>query len=130
MLKPLRLSLLTAILAASACGAAHAESLSCRSVNGNVTCVGSGAMSCQTVNGQTTCIGGNGAVVQRFGGAPLSPPSIMPEEAEPEDEAIPLPRTRGGRLLMERRGPGGWMTIERDGTRLRLRSDHLAIDRD
>ncbi len=129
MLKPFRLSLLTALLAASACSAAGAESLSCRSVDGNVTCAGRGAYSCQTVNGQTTCIGGNGSVVQRFG-APLPDPSAMPEEAEPEEEAAPMPRPRGGHLLLERRGPAGWMMIEREGTRLRLRSDRLSIDRD
>ena len=134
MPKPLRLFLLTAILATAASGAVQAESLSCQSINGNINCAGRGAMSCQTVNGRTTCVGGNGAIVQQFGSAPRSAPMLVPDEAVPDDdgpdeEAIPMPRSRG-RMQIERRGPAGWMTIERDGSRLRLRSDRLSIDRD
>lgn len=99
---------------------AGAEELACRSVNGNVTCSGSGAVACQTVNGQTTCTGGNGAVVQRFGRS-VAPPSILPP-----GEAEDMPE----RLFLDRRSPPGWMSIERDGTRLRLRSERLSIDRD
>ncbi len=116
---PMRLPLAALILMGLS-AAAGAEQLVCRSFNGNVTCSGSGAVSCQTVDGQTVCTGGNGAVVQRFGRS-IPPPAMLPS---PEDEEAPT------RLYLERRSPGGWMTIERDGTRLRLRSEHLSIDRD
>jgi len=47
---------------------ASAETLRCRSVNGNVTCAGSGGVSCQTVDGKKVCVSGGGDVVQEFGG--------------------------------------------------------------
>jgi hypothetical protein len=112
---------LAALILALPMASAGAESLSCRSVNGNVTCSGSGAVACQTVNGQTTCTGGNGAVVQRFGRS-VAPPVIVPD-AEMDEDLPP-------RLFLDRRSAPGRMTIERDGTRLRLRSDRLSIDRD
>jgi hypothetical protein len=121
--------------------AAAAETLRCRSVNGNTTCSGTGAVSCQTVNGRTTCVGGNGAVVQQFGGttpAP-APPSVEGEDeaAEPGWRERTGPRARPGgaggerRLSIERRGPGGsWLSLEREGGRMRLRTDSYAVDLD
>jgi hypothetical protein len=114
--------ILAAMLVLAGLGPATAESLSCRSVNGNVTCSGSGAASCQTVDGQTVCTGGNGAIRQGFGARSVTPPVIIEED----DDAAALPP----RLFLDRRGPAGRLTIERDGTRLRLRSDRLSIDRD
>lgn len=46
---------------------AHAETLRCQSINGNVNCAGSSGVSCQTINGKTVCISGHGGVVQSFG---------------------------------------------------------------
>jgi len=127
-----RLSLLAALAALPALAPAMAETLRCRSVNGNITCSGSGSVSCQTVNGRTTCVGGNGAVVQQFGGPPSTePPAIMDEEDEPalEEEALSAPRSRD-RLSIERRSPHAWMSLQRDGSRLRLRTDRLSIELD
>lgn len=126
-----RMSLLAALAALLSLAPAMAETLRCRSVNGNITCSGSGAVSCQTVNGRTTCIGGNGAVMQQFGGPPPSEPPTITEEDEPalEDEAPPAPRPRD-RLSIERRGPHAWLSLQRDGARLRLRTDRLSIDLD
>lgn len=139
MPKPTHLSLLTALAAALSFGPAMAETLRCRSVNGNTTCSGSGAVSCQTINGRTTCISGGGGIVQQFGGTP-APPSIEPH-VEPDDEAEPDPRAErpplrrrpGGsnRLSIERRGPqGSWLSLEREGGRLRVRTENLAVDLD
>ena len=72
-------------------GAASAGSLTCRSVNGNVSCVGPGGTSCQTVDGRTVCVGGNGDAVQAFGGG--QPPPDLPELGDdggaPDDAAVP-----------------------------------------
>jgi len=59
------------------CGgvSASAETLRCRSVNGNLNCAGSDGVSCQTVNGKTVCVSGHGDVVQSFGNGPPSDPS-------------------------------------------------------
>jgi hypothetical protein len=65
----IRVAIAIAMLATGLATSASAESLRCRSVNGNVTCSGSGAVSCQTINGHKTCVAGNGQVVQSFGGA-------------------------------------------------------------
>lgn len=126
-----RISLLAALVATLSLAPAIAETLRCRSVNGNVTCSGSGAVSCQTVNGRTTCIGGNGAVVQQFGGVPPTEPPAITKEDEPatEDEAPPAPSPQE-RLSIERRSPHAWMSLQRDGTRLRLRTNRLSIDLD
>jgi hypothetical protein len=141
MPKPIRLSPLAAALVVvfGLAPAAMAETLRCRSVNGNVTCAGSGAVSCQTVDGRTVCVGGGGALVQRFGGAPApEPPRIEPEE-EAEFAAPPREMRRprsglgtGGRLSLERRGgpAGGQLSLEREGSRLRLRTEGLVVDLD
>ena len=141
MPNPLRLSLLAGLVALAAAPAMAGETLRCRSVNGNVTCAGSGSMSCQTVDGRTTCVGGNGAVVQQFGGAGPrqgrpAPPPAPGAVAGPEGPAeAPPARDRRGqdgrrRLFIERHGPDGRLTLERDGTRLRLRSERLVLDTD
>ena len=111
------------------CAPAAAETLHCRSVNGNVTCAGDGAVSCQTVNGRTICTGNGGGIVQEFGSAPRRG---MPAEADepPEDGLREPPQPRARRLAIERRGPAGLLSVERDGTRLRLRTEQLSIDRD
>lgn len=112
------------------CAPAAAETLQCRSVNGNVTCAGDGAASCQTVNGRTVCTGQGGAIVQEFGGRPRrSPP---PETDEPAEELLlrEPPQAPARRLTIERRGSAGALSLERDGTRLRLRTEHLSVDRD
>jgi hypothetical protein len=46
---------------------AHAETLRCQSINGNLNCAGSSGVSCQTINGKTVCLSGHGDVVQSFG---------------------------------------------------------------
>ena len=111
------------------CTPAAAETLQCLSINGNVTCAGDGAVSCQTVNGRTVCIGSGGSIVQEFGSGPGR---RMPSEADesPEERLGHRPQPRAHRLAIERRGPTGFLSIERDGTRLRLRTEQLSIDRD
>jgi hypothetical protein len=91
-----------------------AAALRCASVNGNVSCSGSGAVSCQTVDGHKVCVGGDGAAVQSFGGQPMDE---MADDTADTDEA------NTSRPL---RNPG--LTLRRDGTRLHLRSDRLRID--
>ena len=143
MSKPTRLSLLAALATALfPVLPAMAETLHCRSVNGNTTCAGSGAVSCQTINGRTTCISGGGGVVQQFGAAPMpAPPSIAPPGAPPGDaedgaesrwqaERSPRPRPGGSRSIERRDSQGGWLSLQREGSRLRLRTESLAIDLD
>ncbi|MBK1656809.1 hypothetical protein [Paracraurococcus ruber] len=94
---------------------ARAETLRCQSVNGNVTCAGSGAASCQRVDGRTVCTSGQGGIVQEFGGRP---------------DAEAARRLAERRLRIERQGPAGALTLEREGGRLRLRTDRLDLDVD
>jgi len=49
------------------CLSAHADSLRCQSVNGNLNCVGSNGVACQTIDGKKVCVSGHGDVVQTFG---------------------------------------------------------------
>jgi hypothetical protein len=111
------------------CTPATAETLRCRSINGNVTCAGDGAASCQTVNGRTTCIGSGGGTMQEFGSTPRRG---MPSETDepPEERLGERPQPRARRLAIERRGPTGFLSVERDGTRLRLRTERLSIERE
>lgn len=133
------LSLFTATVALWAMldqGAA-AGSLSCRSVNGNVTCAGPDAASCQTVDGRTVCVGGGGDVLQMFGasgpdatGGPDG--SDQPLETEETDgEAVlppPVPQ-EPRRVVIERRGPWGeTFSLRREGRKLRVTTDRLSID--
>jgi len=69
MSQPFRILPLAALALAVVAAPAMAGTLRCRSVNGNVTCSGDGAVSCQTVNGRTVCVGGGGSAVQSFGGS-------------------------------------------------------------
>lgn len=111
---------------------AMAETLQCRSINGNVTCAGSGAASCQTVNGRTTCVSGGGGVVQHFGSARSAASGAAADEAvdhEAERREADDPVSRRG-LAIERRGPGAALSLQREGTRLRLRTERLAVDID
>ena len=129
---------LLASLAIGTIAAAHCETLRCRSVNGNVTCAGSGAVACQTVNGRTTC--SSGGVVQEFGARPGAlPPQIMTPRTErevepPRDDAAederPPPRPHARQLTIERQGPAGRLFLDHDGSRLRLRTEHQAMDLD
>jgi len=100
-----------ALLCAAAPGGA--ETLRCQSVNGNVTCAGSGGASCQRVDGRTVCVSGEGNIVQEFGGRP---------------DAEAARRLAERRLRIERQGPAGALTLEREGGRLRLRTDRLDLD--
>ncbi len=142
LLTPAAAALVVAFLGASA----SAEALRCRSFNGNVTCVGPGAASCQTVDGKTVCIGGNGDTVQVFGTGKPSPDVLeglfgkdhgeynAAEEARAAGEdgeaaAWPLTPPRSRRLSIERREPaGGSLSLEREGRKLRLRTDRLSVD--
>jgi hypothetical protein len=107
------------------CGvSASADTLRCQSVNGNLNCAGSSGASCQTVNGKTVCISGHGDVVQSFGHS--SPPDMSTDDTGDQDEDLPTPKQR-----LEQHGPAGRsMLLERDGTRLHVRSDWLSIDRE
>lgn len=106
------------------CGVACAGTMRCQSVNGNVNCAGSSGASCQTINGKTTCVSGDGDVVQSFGNK--ASPDTTGESADrhdPDDETI--------QQLLQQSGPNGHrMLIERDGTRLHLRTDWLSVDRE
>jgi hypothetical protein len=109
MTRVLRLASIALLCAAPA----FAETLNCRSLNGNVTCSGSGGASCQRVDGRTVCLSGDGSVLQQFGA----------EAPRGSAEA-------GRQLRIERRGLAGPLLLEREGGRLRLRTDRLDLDLD
>ena len=141
MLEPRPFALAFALVLAAA--SASGETLRCRSVNGNTTCSGSGAVSCQTVNGRTVCVGGHGAAVQSFGGGTPAPeelqgvpsdrdggPEVWGSKEDPDDDAPP--RRARPRLSIDRRDANGpVLSLERSEGRLRLhtRSTAIAIDR-
>ena len=117
-----------AVLALAAlASAASAGSLTCWSVNGNVTCAGSGGTSCQTVDGKTVCVGGNGDAVQVFGGG-QPPPDLDEDDGMPDDAAVPsVPPAP--RLRIERDGPGaGKLLLRREGRSLHLRTGGVSVD--
>ena len=70
------------------CGTAAANSLSCRSVNGNVVCAAPNARSCQTVDGKTVCTSGKGDALQIFGGVPSN---LFDPDLEEPDYELPEP---------------------------------------
>ena len=113
-----------------------AETLRCRSVNGNVTCAGSGAVSCQTVNGHKVCVGGGGDVVQSFGGAAepdatdqqgLRSGNESPDTDDLDEMTAPAPPA-DGKVPAKRSPHGHTMSLQRDGHSLHLRTDRLSID--
>jgi hypothetical protein len=99
---------------------ASADSMRCRSVNGNVTCAGDGAVSCQTVNGQRVCVSGKGDVVQSFGAGARD---------GAEDEGDDDDRSTGPPPSVRSRPQPRSFLLERDGARLHLRTGDLTIDR-
>jgi hypothetical protein len=112
MHRAFRLASLVLLGAGPLCLPAAAETMQCRSVNGNVTCSGSGGMSCQTVDGRTVCVSGKGEVVQEFGA----------RKPEPADQAA------ARRLWLERQGAAERLQLEREAGRLRLRTERLDLD--
>jgi hypothetical protein len=104
---------------------ASAETLRCQSVNGNVNCAGSGGVSCQTINGQKVCVSGHGGVVQSFGKTTPPDPSDDATGTEGLDDSPPARQQ-----LEQRDFHGRTMLLERDGTKLHLRTDWLSVDRE
>lgn len=105
------------------CGVASAGPMRCQSVDSNVNCAGSGAASCQTVNGKTTCVSGQGDVEQSFGNTAASDAAGDKGGHDAADGSL--------RQRLEQSGPNGRkILIERDGTKLHVRTDSLSIDRD
>jgi hypothetical protein len=112
------------------CGvSASAETMRCQSVNGNLNCAGSGGVSCQTVDGKKVCVSGHGDVVQSFGGGKSSGGD---DAGDAGDEGVDgAPSDPAMRQRLERLDPRGrGFLIQREGTKLHLRSDWLSIDRD
>jgi hypothetical protein len=107
---------------------ASAETMRCRSVNGNLNCAGSGGVSCQTVNGQKTCVSGHGDVVQSFGKSTASDLSADGADAEGLDDVPPAPVIKDRLEQHDRRGHT--LLMDRDGAKLHLRTDRLSVDRD
>ncbi|RAI58809.1 hypothetical protein [Roseicella frigidaeris] len=112
MHRALRLASLLLLGAGPLCQPAMAETLQCHSVNGNVTCSGSGGTSCQTVDGRTVCVSGKGDVVQEFG------------NRAPDQAGQPAAR----RLWLERQGAAGRLQLDREAGKLRLRTERLDLD--
>jgi hypothetical protein len=111
---------------------ASAETLRCQSVNGNLNCAGSGAVSCQTVDGKKVCTSGRGDVVQSFGKGTSSSSSSRDSGDGDDDEDLndtsPHPGTH---QHVDQHGPGGkTLQVDRDGTKLHVRTDKLSIDRE
>jgi hypothetical protein len=106
---------------------ASAETMRCQSINGNVNCAGSGAVSCQTIDGKKVCVSGHGDVVQSFGNRSSIDTDITAGDEDKDD-------TSQGPALeqhLERQDSRGrTLMLQRDGSRLHLRSDWLSIDRD
>jgi hypothetical protein len=135
----LRPFVLAFVLTVAACASASAETLRCRSVNGNTTCSGSGAVSCQTVNGRTVCVGGNGAAVQSFGADAPTREEMQElnrlDRDDLDDDAPPPPAKR--RLSVKRWDANGPVLSleqsagEQSAGRLRLhtRRTDVTIDR-
>jgi hypothetical protein len=121
------------------CGvSASAETLRCQSVNGNLNCAGPGGVSCQTVDGNKVCVSGHGDVVQSFGnsqssgniqsfGGSATRDDSM-GDGEGLDDAPPVPVVK--QRLEQRDARGRTLLLEREGTKLHLRSDRLSIDRE
>ncbi len=105
---------------------ASAETMRCQSVNGNLNCAGSSGVSCQTVNGKTVCVSGHGDVVQSFGNG--SSASSSEDADHPDDgksEPAPVIHQR-----LEQHGPANqMMLLERDASKIRLRTDWISLDR-
>ena len=119
----------TALAAVLLCGPAFAGSLRCRSVNGNVSCAGSGGTSCQTVDGRTVCVGGNGDAVQVFGGQPPPDPPDLGGDGGTADDGPAPPVPPAPRLRIERDGPGaGRLLLRREGRELHLRTNGVSVD--
>jgi len=101
--------LVLSILAAAAVVAARAgqaQSLTCRTVDGNTVCAGPGAVSCQTVNGRAVCAQGGHACPPGRGStgcndrAPIVEPqddksADNPDDADDDDASSPQPRLPG-----------------------------------
>lgn len=133
MTRILSLASLALLCAAPLCRPAGAETLQCRSVNGNVTCAGPGAASCQRVDGRTVCVSREGGIVQEFGARPPGRGRQAEAGDEPEERAAEARRRAPGaapRLRIERQGFAGPVVIEREGGRLRIHTDRLDLDRD
>jgi hypothetical protein len=66
----------------------HAQSLTCRSVNGNTVCAGPGATSCQTTNGRTICAQGAVPCLTGRGrdGCPEVPPGARQSDDMSDDD--------------------------------------------
>jgi hypothetical protein len=110
------------------CGlAASAETMRCQSVNGNVNCAGPGGVSCQTIDGKKVCVSGHGDVVQSFGKGTSSDSHDDDADDDGLDSASSQPALKE---RLERHNPHGALLLERDGTKLHLRTDWLSIDRD
>lgn len=115
------------------CGlSASAETMRCQSINGNLNCAGSNGVSCQTVDGKKTCVSGNGGVVQSFGGgSPSGDDTAIGDERSSDEGMGGAPSDPAMRQRFERIDPRGrGLLIQREGTKLHLRSDWLSIDRD
>jgi len=114
------------------CGvSASAETLRCQSVNGNLNCAGSDGVSCQTVNGKTVCVSGHGDVVQSFGNGPPSDTGGDDSDDAGSGGRGDVPPGPTIKERLERHDSSGHtLLLDRDGTRLHLRTDWLSIDRD
>lgn len=126
-----------AALAFLACtAAAEAGSLTCRSVNGNVTCAGPQGTSCQTVDGRTECVSGGGDVRQSFGGGQDAAPDALDEELAPAQDMpadaaeppVPPRRWLIERAQAARAAASAKVTVIRDGRRLHVDTGHALID--
>jgi hypothetical protein len=112
-----------------------AETLRCRSVNGNVTCAGSGAVSCQTVNGRKVCVSGGGDIVQSFGKSAADPDradrhlDTGDESAEPgEVDEMTGPASPGARKTPPKQSPhGAGPSSDRNDALVKSGSDHLSV---
>jgi hypothetical protein len=84
MTHPVRWPVLIGMTMALA-AAAHAETMRCQYVGGNVNCASPSGASCQTINGQTRCVSGGGGIVQSFHdrSSGQSVPAEEPDDADP-----------------------------------------------
>ncbi|HLZ67039.1 MAG TPA: hypothetical protein VKQ29_12470 [Aliidongia sp.] len=89
LLLPLILAAALAAIAVVCATRGHAQSLVCRTVDGNTVCAGPGATSCQTVNGKTVCAQNGPSCRSGRGKAGCNddPPATKPQDDMSTDDS-------------------------------------------
>lgn len=121
--------LLCGVTALWCAASSSADTLRCRSLNGNINCAGSTGTSCQTINGKTVCVSRHGDVVQSFGnGSTSDMPGSETEGANEQGRENDVPALK--ERLEQLRPNGHSLLLDRNGPEMHLRSDWFSVDRE